>query len=107
MDNISKGKLVTTLEQHCHSVPPIEEAFNSLQEFLQEEFPKLIREMHLSSSSPICRISLPNDKNLLSTSNNVDSQPCGSFSALPVKYLIFIFYYSMSLLIYLLYRFTG
>lgn len=103
MDNISKGKLVTTLEQHCHSVPPIEEAFNSLQEFLQEEFPKLIREMHLSSSSPICRISLPNDKNLLSTSNNVDSQPCGSFSALPVKYLIFIFCFSITLLIYLLY----
>ncbi|XP_046813312.1 F-box/LRR-repeat protein 4 isoform X1 [Vespa velutina] len=83
MDNISKGKLVTTLEQHCHSVPPIEEAFNSLQEFLQEEFPKLIREMHLSSSSPICRISLPNDKNILSTLNNFDSRPCGSFSALP------------------------
>ncbi|KAI4484703.1 hypothetical protein M0804_007269 [Polistes exclamans] len=83
MNNISKGKLVTTLGQHCHSVPPIEEAFNSLQEFLQEEFPKLIREMHLSSSSPICRISLQNDKNIFSTLNNIDSRPCGSFSALP------------------------
>ncbi|KOX72873.1 F-box/LRR-repeat protein 4 [Melipona quadrifasciata] len=53
IDNISKGKLVSKLGQHYQSVPPIEEAFKSLQQFLQEDFPKLIRDIHHSIPNTI------------------------------------------------------
>lgn len=65
-----KGKLVSKLGLHCHYIPPIEEASTILQRFLQEDFPKLIQDMKLSSSAS------PTDVNVI--------EPCGSFSALPV-----------------------
>ncbi|XP_015183104.1 PREDICTED: F-box/LRR-repeat protein 4 [Polistes dominula] len=91
MNNISNGNLVTTLGQHCHSVPPLEEAFKNFQEFLQKEFPKFKRD--LSSSSSICRISSPNDKDVFSILNNDDNRSCGSFSALPDETIFKIFKY--------------
>lgn len=58
-------------------IPPIEEAVNSLQRFLQEDFPKLLRDIDLSTSgvSPkeIRHRNLP------------AGDSCGSFSVLPVR----------------------
>lgn len=46
----------------CYSIPPVEEAFNSLDEFLQIEFPKLVKDINVSNN-----------------------EPCGDFSSLPVS----------------------
>lgn len=74
-DKLPKGKLLSKLGLHCHLIPPIEEAFNSLQQFLQEDFPKLIKEINLSSST----VAVPTD---VSGSKGVENT-CGSFSVLP------------------------
>ena len=81
-DKVPKGKLAAKLGLHCHYVPPIEEAFNSLQQFLQEEFPKLIRDIN---RSPINSIAA--DSDLSPCLTNVDHKTCGSFSVLPVSCL--------------------
>ncbi|XP_012282503.1 F-box/LRR-repeat protein 4 [Orussus abietinus] len=78
LEKVPKGKLVSKLAMHYHCIPPIEEAFNSLQQFLQEEFPKLIRDIDLSTSSTLSLI----DDSASSCSGIVENT-CGSFSALP------------------------
>ncbi|KAG7208510.1 hypothetical protein KM043_014733 [Ampulex compressa] len=82
IDSISEGRLVSKIGQHYHSVPPIEEAFNSLQQFLQEEFPKLIRDIHLSLPSSLTEKTLISEDHA-SLISNIEVHPCGSFSALP------------------------
>ncbi|XP_006567054.1 F-box/LRR-repeat protein 4 isoform X2 [Apis mellifera] len=82
IDNVSKGKLISKIGQHYQSVPPIEEAFNSLQQFLQEDFPKLIRDIHHS---------IPNtteqnnslQKKFLVSSTDFENQSYCNFSILP------------------------
>lgn len=76
---IPKGKLASKLGLHCHYVPPIEEAFNSLQQFLQEDFPKLMKEINLSSAKSAQSITLSSD------GSPVNDNTCGSFSVLPVR----------------------
>ncbi|XP_043249536.1 F-box/LRR-repeat protein 4 [Colletes gigas] len=88
IDNISKGKLISKIGQHYQSVPPIEEAFNSLQQFLQEDFPKLIRDIHYST--PISEHSNTLEEKILTDSEN---QPCGSFSAFPDETVLKILKY--------------
>lgn len=83
-DKLPKGKLAAKLGLHCHYVPPIEEAFNSLQHFLQEEFPKLIREINRSSLNSVAA-----DSDLSPCSSSVDQKTCGSFSVLPVSFILF------------------
>ncbi|XP_033231673.1 F-box/LRR-repeat protein 4 isoform X2 [Belonocnema kinseyi] len=82
-DKVPKGKLAAKLGLHCHYVPPIEEAFNSLQQFLQEEFPKLIRDINRSSINSIAA-----DSDLSPCSSNIDHKTCGSFSVLPDETLL-------------------
>ncbi|XP_015113292.1 F-box/LRR-repeat protein 4 [Diachasma alloeum] len=77
-DKLPKGKLLTKLGLHCHLIPPIEEAFNSLQQFLQEDFPKLIKEINLSSSTTVS----VQYADVSSSKEGVDNT-CGSFSVLP------------------------
>ena len=77
MDKLPKGKLLSKLGLHCHFIPPIEEAFNSLQQFLQEDFPKLIKEMNLSTSSTLSATSIDGGSSSI-------HETCGSFSVLPV-----------------------
>ena len=81
MDKVPKGKLAAKLGLHCQYIPPIEEAFNSLQKFLQEEFPKLIEDINLSSTSTSNCLVNGNDDEAL---NVDDNDTCGSFSTLPV-----------------------
>ncbi|CAK9798352.1 F-box/LRR-repeat protein 4 [Anthophora plagiata] len=83
IDNISKGKLVSKIGQHYQSVPPIEEAFNSLQQFLQEDFPKLIRDIHHSIPNVLNERNNSPQERFLMPSTDSENQPCGSFSALP------------------------
>lgn len=90
IDNISKGKLISKIGQHYQSVPPIEEAFNSLQQFLQEDFPKLIKDINHSISNTLNEQSNSTKERFLLPLNDSDNQPCGSFSTLPVKYHILI-----------------
>lgn len=72
---------MSKLGLNCHCIPPIEEAFNSLQQFLQEDFPKLIKDINVSSQS-VHDVS----------ANSNTSDICGNFSVLPVIFLFFIFY---------------
>ncbi|XP_015593223.1 F-box/LRR-repeat protein 4 [Cephus cinctus] len=81
MDKVPIGKLVSKLGMHCHCIPPIDEAFNSLQHFLQEDFPKLIHDINLSAASSSLTDTSP------STSNSIDNT-CGSFSSLPDETLL-------------------
>ncbi|KAJ8669039.1 hypothetical protein QAD02_000298 [Eretmocerus hayati] len=74
-EKVPKGRLTTKLR--CHYIPPIEEAFNSLQKFLQEDFPRLIRDINLPSTVDLIDPELENQS--LSQTNNT----CGSFSSLP------------------------
>ncbi|XP_057336309.1 F-box/LRR-repeat protein 4 [Microplitis mediator] len=74
IDKLPKGTLLSKLGLNCHCIPPIEEAFNSLQQFLQEDFPKLIKDINVSSQS----LSVHAD-NFNSNSSDV----CGNFSVLP------------------------
>ncbi|XP_015432230.1 PREDICTED: F-box/LRR-repeat protein 4 [Dufourea novaeangliae] len=83
VDNISKGKLVSKIGQHYQSVPPLEEAFNSLQQFLQEDFPKLIRDIQHSKSNALFEQDNSPDDRFLVPLTDSEYQPCGSFSALP------------------------
>ncbi|XP_029056298.1 F-box/LRR-repeat protein 4 isoform X1 [Osmia bicornis bicornis] len=83
IDNISKGKLISKIGQHYQSVPPIEEAFNSLQQFLQEDFPKLIKDINHSISNTLNEQSNSTKERFLLPLNDSDNQPCGSFSTLP------------------------
>lgn len=70
-----ESKLVSELEQFYHCVPPFEEGYNNMQQFLLEDFSKFVQDVHVSS-------------------NDLENLPCGSFSVLPVKYFKrFIFYY--------------
>lgn len=87
IENFPKNKLIPKLGQHYRCVPPIEEAFNSLQQFLQEDFPKLIKDIYLSSSSSLCGSMLSPGRSLSSILNEPEELPCGSFSALPVKHI--------------------
>lgn len=87
IENFPKSKLISKLGQHYRCVPPVEEAFNSLQQFLQEEFPKLIKDIYLSSSTSLYGSKLSPDKSS-STLNESEEPPCGSFSALPVKHIL-------------------
>lgn len=80
MDKLPKGKLLSKLGLHCHFIPPIEEAFNSLQQFLQEDFPKLIKEMNVSTSPTL---SVASTDSLPGGSGTVHDT-CGSFAVLPV-----------------------
>lgn len=70
--------MAAKLGLHCHYIPPIEEAFNSLQKFLQEDFPRLIRDINLSSA-------VDSTDSESETHNNATNNTCGSFSALPVS----------------------
>ncbi|XP_053971884.1 F-box/LRR-repeat protein 4 [Hylaeus volcanicus] len=93
IDDISKGKLISKIGQHYQSVPPIEEAFNSLQQFLQEDFPKLIRDIHYSTSNALSEVNnSPEDRTLISSTDS-ENQPCGSFSALPDETVLKILKY--------------
>nr|XP_012134778.1 PREDICTED: F-box/LRR-repeat protein 4-like [Megachile rotundata] len=83
IDNMSKGKLISKIGQHYQSVPPIEEAFNSLQQFLQEDFPKLIKDINHSLSHTLNEESNSAKERFLLPLNDSNNQPCGSFSALP------------------------
>ena len=74
-----KGKLVAKLSRHCQYIPPIEEAFNSLQNFLQEDFPKLIKD--INPLSPIALTESESEKNIKNEAN----KNCGCFAALPVS----------------------
>ncbi|XP_060830023.1 F-box/LRR-repeat protein 4 isoform X1 [Bombus pascuorum] len=83
IDNISKGKLVSKIGQHYQSVPPIEEAFKSLQQFLQEDFPKLIRDIHHSIPNTLNEQDNSLKERFSVASTDFENQPCGTFSALP------------------------
>ena len=83
IDNISKGKLVSKIGQHYQSVPPIEEAFNSLQQFLQEDFPKLIRDIHYSTPNSLNEQNNSPEERFLVSLTDSEVHPCDSFSALP------------------------
>lgn len=83
IDNLSKGKLISKIGQHYQSVPPIEEAFNSLQQFLQEDFPKLIRDIHHSIPNTLSPQNNSLQGKILIPSTVFENQPRGSFSALP------------------------
>ncbi|XP_074113577.1 F box and leucine-rich-repeat gene 4 [Cotesia typhae] len=72
IDKLPKGTLLSKLGLNCHCIPPIEEAFNSLQQFLQEDFPKLIKDINVSSQS-VHDVS----------ANSNTSDICGNFSVLP------------------------
>ncbi|XP_066596983.1 F-box/LRR-repeat protein 4 isoform X2 [Prorops nasuta] len=82
INNISTGKLISKLGLHCYCIPPIEEAFNSLQKFLQEDFPKLTGDIHLS-----------NNQKVLTSCNNFNNYTCGSFSTLPDETVLKILKY--------------
>lgn len=84
IDNVSKGKLISKIGQHYQSVPPIEEAFNSLQQFLQEDFPKLIRDIHHSIPNTTEQNNSVQKKFLVS-STDFENQSYCNFSILPVK----------------------
>lgn len=88
IENFPKSKLISKLGQHYRCVPPVEEAFNSLQQFLQEEFPKLIKDIYLSSSTSLYGPKLSPSKSSSSVLNESKELPCGSFSALPVKHIL-------------------
>jgi hypothetical protein len=72
--------LAAKLGLHCPYIPPIEEAFNSLQKFLQEDFPKLIRDINISSSVALTESDFEKCT-FGETKNGAD----GNFSALPVS----------------------
>lgn len=76
--------MAAKLSFHCHYIPPIEEAFNSLQKFLQEDFPKLIRDINISSS-----VALTESEHEILSANPTD-KTCGSFSVLPVSIKLFL-----------------
>lgn len=84
IDKIPKSRLLSKLGFNCQCIPPIEEACNSLQKFLQDDFPKLIKEI--------------NDSVLLSTNSSVNSDNLensenergGRFSVLPVSLIEFL-----------------
>ncbi|XP_016913970.1 F-box/LRR-repeat protein 4 isoform X2 [Apis cerana] len=82
IDNVSKGKLISKIGQHYQSVPPIEEAFNSLQQFLQEDFPKLIRDIHHSIPNTTEQNNSVQKKFLVS-STDFENQSYCNFSILP------------------------
>lgn len=84
MDKVPKGKLAAKLGLHYPYIPPIEEAFNSLQKFLQEEFPKLIEDINLSSTSTSNGLIDGDDDEAFVDNNDT----CGSFSTLPVRLLL-------------------
>ncbi|KAK0175441.1 hypothetical protein PV327_009192 [Microctonus hyperodae] len=77
IDKIPKSKLLSKLGFNCQCIPPIEEACNSLQKFLQDDFPKLIKEINdsvlLSANSSV------NSDNLEDSEN----ERSGRFSVLP------------------------
>lgn len=83
-----KSKLISELGQHYRCVPPIKEACECLQQFLQEDFPKLMRNISPSSSSTsLCASKLLLGKSSSLISNDSEEPlSCGSFSVLPVKY---------------------
>ncbi|XP_076278966.1 F box and leucine-rich-repeat gene 4 isoform X2 [Lasioglossum baleicum] len=81
--NISKGKLVSKIGQHFQTVPPLEEAFNSLQQFLQEDFPKLIRDIQYSKSNTLFEQNNSANDSFPVRLSDCEYEPCGSFSALP------------------------
>ncbi|CAD1480894.1 unnamed protein product, partial [Heterotrigona itama] len=84
IDDTRKGKLASKLGQHCRSVPPIEEAFKSLQQFLQEDFPRLIGDIHRSIPSTANERNDSFQENLSARSTDFENQPRrGSFSTLP------------------------
>ncbi|OXU26929.1 hypothetical protein TSAR_005576 [Trichomalopsis sarcophagae] len=85
VEKVPKGRLAAKLGWHCHYIPPIEEAFNSIQKFLQEDFPKLIKDINISSSS-IASAESENEAQI----NNVNNT-CGSFSVLPDETILKIF----------------
>lgn len=86
IDNVSKGKLVSKIGKHYQFVPPIEEAFNSLQQFLQEDFPKLIKDIHHSIPNTLTEQNNHFQERFLIPSSDFENQPCGSSSTLPVKF---------------------
>lgn len=88
---------MSKIGQHYQSVPPIEEAFNSLQQFLQEDFPKLIRDIHYSIPNALSEQNNSSEEKILISLTDSENQPCGSFSALPVKYHILISHITASL----------
>lgn len=71
--------MAAKLSFHCHYIPPIEEAFNSLQKFLQEDFPKLIKDINISSSLAVT------ESESETLTDLVTNKTCGSFSVLPVS----------------------
>lgn len=74
---IHKGTIVDKLGNDYQCIPPLEEAVNSLHKFLQEDFPKLLRDINLSAST----VSPISTNRASGTSPLSDS--CGSFSVLP------------------------
>ncbi|XP_012256957.2 F-box/LRR-repeat protein 4 [Athalia rosae] len=74
---IQKGMIVDKLGTDFQCIPPIEEAVQSLHKFLQEDFPKLMQDINLSSSGT----------RLVAAKKTGTAQPssdsCGSFSMLP------------------------
>ncbi|OAD59843.1 F-box/LRR-repeat protein 4 [Eufriesea mexicana] len=75
IDNVSKGKLVSKIGKHYQFVPPIEEAFNSLQQFLQEDFPKLIKDIHHSIPNTLTEQNNLFQERFLVSSTDFENQP--------------------------------
>ncbi|XP_033326339.2 F box and leucine-rich-repeat gene 4 [Megalopta genalis] len=83
VDNIFKGNIVSKIGQHYQFVPPLEEACNSLQQFLQEDFPKLTRDIQFSKSNTLFEQDNLSRDRFPIPSSDYEYQTCGSFSALP------------------------
>ncbi|XP_014213148.1 F-box/LRR-repeat protein 4 [Copidosoma floridanum] len=88
IDKVPIVKLKAKLSFHRHYIPPIEEAFNSLQKFLQEDFPKLIREINISSS-----ITLSESESEVTEVNVSKDTSYSYFSSLPDEIVVKIFKY--------------
>ncbi|XP_011500212.1 PREDICTED: F-box/LRR-repeat protein 4 [Ceratosolen solmsi marchali] len=102
IETVPKGKLAAKLGFHCHYIPPIEEAFNSLQKFLQEDFPKLIRDINLSSTALTesdfetqtvkhTNNTNNNNNNKKKKNKNNSNNNNGNFAALPDETVLKIF----------------
>ncbi|XP_012227104.2 F-box/LRR-repeat protein 4 [Linepithema humile] len=71
-ENFHESKLVSELEQLYHCVPPLKEGCDKMQQFLLEDFPQFVQDIHVPA-------------------NDSEDLPCGSFSVLPDETILKIF----------------
>lgn len=89
----SNSKLMNALSSHCQYIPPIEEAFNGLQEFLHEEFPKLIKEIQFHTQSTLQKSVSTKEKNVpINSHGHSLEESQGLFAVLPVQIEFFILF---------------